>query len=79
LPDFLFDRRPGEALQHVGQHPPEEQEPEGVLETGDEPILKLKELKVFSMFLSPQRGQISFPESAVTPTRRSNLLPHFLH
>jgi hypothetical protein len=63
----------------VGQQPPEEQEPEGVLETGEEPILKLKDPKVFSIFLLPHWGQINFAESAVTPTSKSNLFPHFLH
>jgi hypothetical protein len=60
----------------VGQQPPVEQEPEELPE--EEPILKLKELKVFSIFLLPHREHFFSFESAVTPTKSSKLLPQSL-
>ncbi len=48
--DFLFYLQQAQDGQQLGQQPPEEQEPEEELEKEFEPILKLKELKVFSTF-----------------------------
>jgi hypothetical protein len=54
-----------------------EQEPEELPEE-DLPILTLKELNVFSIFWLPHCGHFFAFESAVTPTKRSKLLPQFL-